>query len=176
MFGTFEFVQTHVLFDFGLVTLYWVRGVFSFWFVEFWLKLFCVVLRLCFRGVVLKEIALDKKGSEGLNSLHTSMICNTLPKTNLSPENYWLEDDISFWVLVPLLRGHSFIFGGGGGNCCIWGRGRKAPSRSQHVAMSQGGKKQRSTSQGKIQGWGYGGRSFFSHSWVLEEFWRTRDW
>ena len=45
---------------------------------------------------MLKEIALDKKGSEGLNSLHTSMICNTLPKTNLSPENYWLEDDISF--------------------------------------------------------------------------------
>ena len=45
---------------------------------------------------MLKEIALDKKGSEGLNSLRTSMICSTPSKTNLSPENHWLEDDISF--------------------------------------------------------------------------------
>ena len=32
-------------------------------------------------------------------------------KTNMSPENWWLEDEMSFWD-GPYFRGHSFIFGG----------------------------------------------------------------
>lgn len=43
-------------------------------------------------------------------SSYNNDVC-TLPKTNMSPEKWWLEDEMSFWDVVPFL-GDMFNFQG----------------------------------------------------------------